>query len=315
MQKQEEISHISRADDLTTNDSTTRQLFELKQFQKVILENQPQESSERLYVYIVPTPIKNLNSAERLTQEQFSMVEVGINGLRLPKSEHDSIQLNEIRHRNKLAAFKKQLIEELDNGCSGNIDQVKETLEKALPYRNITLCPISLAIIGEIADLDNNPELSHLYEALPEHIKGHLKEGNAEALLASDFLEAFGGFFNKSYREHDFILGRLCGITWLHQKCKNIEISEQEIEALIKQVNSEGKKLLDYDPKPSDLKLSQKVRIARIGIVRVVGELMSGTCQQNSTKWASGRLKGFRRNILCFGQELSGLLERRFVFH
>ena len=236
--------------------------IELEQFYKVIAETQPQESSERIYVYVVPAPVKNLDSSKRLTKGHFSMLEVGLSGLQLPKTEQDSIQITEINHRNKLAAYKQQLIEEIDNGCSGNIEQVKATLEDAIPYRKVELSPISPAIVSKIVE-ENIFFLKPVFDKLPKQIQDLVIEGNAEALLASDFLGAFGGFFNKSYRKHDFLLGRLCGLTWLHLNCPDMQISESEIASLVNEIEQ---KILNYDPQPSDLKLSQKTRLARMAI-------------------------------------------------
>ena len=236
--------------------------IELEQFYKVIAETQPQESSERIYVYVVPAPVKNLDSSKRLTKGHFSMLEVGLSGLQLPKTEQDSIQITEINHRNKLAAYKQQLIEEIDNGCSGNIEQVKATLEDAIPYRKVELSPISPAIVSKIVE-ENIFFLKPVFDKLPKQIQDLVIEGSAEALLASDFLGAFGGFFNKSYRKHDFLLGRLCGLTWLPLNCPDMQISESEITSLVNEIEQ---KILNYDPQPSDLKLSQKTRLARMAI-------------------------------------------------
>jgi hypothetical protein len=95
---------------------------------------------------------------------------------------------------------------------------------------------------------------------MPAHLQTSLKEGNAAELLASDFLGAFGGFFDERYRAHDFLIGRICGITWLIEQC-NVEIDEQEVQTIVGQIKT---KLLKEDPKPSDLKLSQKIMIGRI---------------------------------------------------
>lgn len=244
-------------------DTSTTQAQTEQQFYPAFAKTQLQDLPERIYVYVVPAPVKNLKSSKRLMTGNFSMLEVGLSGLQLPKTEQDSIQINEINHRNKLATYKQQLIEELDKDCSGNIEQVKATLEKAIPYRKINLSPISPAIIGKIATNPNLTSLKPIFDRLPKDVQGFLQEGNAEALLASDFLGAFGGFFNKSYREHDFLLGRLCGITWLHLNCSGIQISESEIANLANEIEQ---KILAYDPQPSDLKFSQKTRLARMAI-------------------------------------------------
>lgn len=247
-----------------------------EQFYEAFAENK----SERLYVYVVPAPVKNLESSKRLTKVHFSMLEVGLSGLQLPKTEQNSIQITEINHRNKLAECKQQLILELEKSCSGDVNQVKAILENAIPYRKIELSPISPAIIGKIAE-KNISSLKPIFDKLPKHIQDFMIEGNAEALLASDFLGAFGGFFNKSYREHDFLLGRLCGLTWLHLNCPDMQISEGEIVSLVNEIEQ---KILDYDPQPSDLKLSQKTRLARMAIRALRIVVIEGKIAERETQ-------------------------------
>ncbi|MBD1841420.1 patatin-like phospholipase family protein [Coleofasciculus sp. FACHB-501] len=232
------------------------------QFQEEFTAQQPSINTERLHVYIRPVPVENLNSAKRLTQGEFSTLEVGLSGLTLPKSEHDSLRLREILKRNQLALAKEKLIEAIEDKNFGDISQIEKIIEEAIPYRHIKLRPITPAIIGEIANSRSNgiSRLQLIYDNLPKNIKASLQEGSAAELLASDFLGAFGGFFDKRYRDHDFLLGRICGITWLHQYC-NVEITEAEVDTIVRQIK---KYLLAQDPQPADLKLSQKIRIARI---------------------------------------------------
>ncbi|MFE1745245.1 patatin-like phospholipase family protein [Coleofasciculus sp. H7-2] len=232
------------------------------QFQEEFTAQQPSINTERLHVYIRPVPVENLNSAKQLTQGEFSTLEVGFSGLTLPKAEHDSLRLREIQKRNQLVLAKEKLIEAIEKKNLGDISQIEEIIEEAIPYRHIKLRPITPAIIGEIANSGSNAlsRLKPIYDNLPKNIKASLQEGSAAELLASDFLGAFGGFFDKRYRDHDFLLGRICGITWLHQYC-NVEITEAEVDTIVRQSK---KYLLEQDPQPSSLKLSQKIRIARI---------------------------------------------------
>ncbi|MBD2740794.1 patatin-like phospholipase family protein [Coleofasciculus sp. FACHB-1120] len=233
------------------------------QFQEKFTAQQPSINTERLHVYIRPVPVENLNSAKRLTQGQFSTLEVGLSGLTLPKAEHDSLRLREIQEQNQLALAKRKLLEAIEKKNLEDMNQVKQIIEEAIPYRHIKLRPITPAILGEIANSESSNTISKLkpiYDNLPKNIKNSLQEGSVAELLASDFLGAFGGFFDKRYRDHDFLLGRICGITWLHQYC-DVEITEAEVDTIVRQSK---KYLLERDPQPSDLKLSQKIRIARI---------------------------------------------------
>jgi hypothetical protein len=255
------LKGIELENDLRSNQ--THKNERSSQFQEEFTAQQPSINTERLHVYIRPVPVENLNSAKRLTQGEFSTLEVGFSGLTLPKAEHDSLRLREIQKRNQLVLAKEKLIETIEKKNLGDMSQIENIIEKAIPYQHIKLRPITPAIIGEIANSGSNANLSRLkpiYENLPKNLKASLQEGSAAELLASDFLGAFGGFFDKRYRDHDFLLGRICGITWLHQYC-DVEITEAEVDTIVRQSK---KYLLEQDPQPSDLKLSQKIRIVRI---------------------------------------------------
>jgi hypothetical protein len=236
---------------------------QLEDFQKEFKEQAPTIRYERLHVYIRPIPIENFKSEKRLTQGHFTMLEVGISGLTLPKNEHDSIRLKEIKRRNQMVAAKQNLLKLLKNKGIGDLNPIKKILEEAIPYQHIELRPITAGMIGKLAEPQIHPKLSKLlpiYAAMPRHVQASLQEGNAATLLASDFLGAFGGFFDKRYRVHDFIMGRICGMIWLAEHC-DVEITDEEVQAIAQQVKTH---ILNEDPQPSDLKLSQKLRIGRI---------------------------------------------------
>jgi predicted acylesterase/phospholipase RssA len=243
-----------------------------RDFKKQFFENKPQDDSERLHVYIRPIPVEDLKSNKRLTRGHFSMLEVALSGLALPKEEHDSIRLQEIEKRNQIVEAKQELLKNLN---SDRLLEIQPLLDKAIPYQHVELRPITPAILSNITDHQNHPKLSQLqpiYDALLEQIRkgnkeAQLQEGGAAQLLASDFLGAFGGFFDKRYREHDFLIGRLCGIAWLQENCHEVKLTEQEINDLIVEIKGNRKsagKILTEDPTPSNLKLSQKIRIGRI---------------------------------------------------
>ena len=245
------------------------------EFQNQWQEIRKESNPERVYVYIRPVPIESLNSAARLTQGHFTVLDVALSGLTLPKTEYDATQLREIEKRNQIAETKNKLLQELDKECPPNLDKLKKMLDEAIPYRHIDLSPITPAILCKIDRAEPGSKLAQLkqiYAGLQqtEYIKENLNTGNAAALLASDFLGAFGGFFDKRYREHDFLLGRLCGITWLYDNCPSVEIPPEEIDDLVRQITGDekkqGKKILDRDPTAADLKLSQKIRIARLAL-------------------------------------------------
>ena len=108
-------------------------------------------ASQRLYVYIQPAPTNDLNSRPSLTKSVFSMLEVGLSGLTLPKSEHDAIRLAQIRQRNEDARRKKVLLEKIQGA---EFDGVREWLtaaiEEAIPYRPIKLCRIDPSLLSTV---------------------------------------------------------------------------------------------------------------------------------------------------------------------
>lgn len=233
----------------------------VSEWKKLNLDNR-----KRLYVYIQPTPTEKLTSEARLTKGYFSAIEIGLSAFTLPWEEHDAIRLNEILRRNRDAQRKQKLRLRLaEKFGTENLAEIDTILDETIPYRFINLKRIDPSIIGTIYQSSSLQSLLPIYEALPDRIKQNLQEKNTKGILASDFLGAFGGFFDKRYREHDFLLGRISGLTWLCQNCQ-VEISESKINDILAQMQGKNKKILDIDPKPSDLKLSQKIRIGKLAL-------------------------------------------------
>jgi Patatin-like phospholipase len=229
------------------------------EFQQEFLKDRVEDKPERLHIYIRPIPVENLKSEPRLTRKYFSMFEVAFSGLTLPREEHDPIRLREVRERNQKVELKQQLLNEFKTKLSEQFSKVKEVLEEVIPEKEVKISPITPAIIQNLSDFGE--DFKKLYNALPKTIQEKLKVGDAAALLASDFLGAFGGFFEQKYRDRDFLLGRLSGISWLKLHCDGVTIAG--IDTLTQKIEAQ-KSLFDKDPTPSNLKLSQKIRIARI---------------------------------------------------
>lgn len=230
---------------------------------------------KRLYVYIQPTPTEKLTSEARLTQGYFSTIQVGLSAFTLPWAEHDAIRLNEIVQRNQDAQRKQELRSRLaEKFGTDRLAEIDAAIDEAIPYQFVNLKRIDPAIIAAIhqsltsprdAEISSLQTLLPIYEALPYNIKQNLQERNTKGILASDFMGAFGGFFDKRYREHDFLLGRISGLTWLCQNCQ-VEVAEGKINEILAQMQGENKKLLETDPKPSDLRLSDKIRIGKLAL-------------------------------------------------
>jgi predicted acylesterase/phospholipase RssA len=238
------------------------------EFRGSLLRQYPEIDSDyqRLYVYVKPNPISNIASPERLTKKYFTMLETLLSALTLPNDEHEANQLRQIIEIEERVKLKKKLLQHT------NDDATKQILDEIVPYNSITLSPISPLIINTIQEAIHSPEntnprlrsLQPLYEQLTkkENIKKGLENKDANRLLASDFISAFGGFFDKRYREHDFLLGRICGITWLHT---NFDIQQPEgyIEQLAREID---KTILSENPSIKNLKFSSRIRLFRIGL-------------------------------------------------
>ena len=217
-----------------------------------------ESSEERYHVYVKPNPAVNLKSSNRLLKTSFTLWETAISGLRLPHEEHETIQIKEIQEIQKLTELKNSLLEHLNDNL-----ELKEKLNKAIPYQQINLSPITPLIIDKIAK-DDLEELKLIYDVLkdfsPMINEGLGAGGNSldpTKILASDFLGAFGGFFDRKYREHDFLIGRICGVTWLYSELK-LQIPQATINSLIQEI---PQTILREEPK---LKPSYIVRLFRI---------------------------------------------------
>ena len=228
-------------------------------FERWTEEGLGDRTKERLYVYIQPAPTNDLNSRPSITKSVFSMLEVGLSGLTLPKAEHDAIRLENIRQRNEDARRKKALLEKIQEA---EFAEVRETLtaaiEEAIPYRPIKLCRIDPSLLSTALSEEWKVRFPSVYEVLDEallrYIKDAITKQEASVLLASDFLGSFGGFFDQQYRDHDFFLGRLCGQLWLLENVwTEADDTDPRVQALVELIHVEKDQFLKEDPKPTSL--------------------------------------------------------------
>ena len=97
-------------------------------------------------------------------------------------------------------------------------------------------------------------------------------------LLASDFLGSFGGFFDQQYRDHDFLLGRLCGQLWLMENVwTGADDSDPRVQALVELIDAEKSQFLKEDPKPASLGKEGIGTIEKL-IWRLIMILLRGLC-------------------------------------
>lgn len=247
------------------------------------------ERDQRLYVYVSPYSLESLESKPSLKKNNFNLFDLLFGGLKIPSIQQDAMQLKQIVQINEQVDYKEKILshlETLSETSSGEtISQIKADLEKAIPYHHIQLSPITPLILNQISGIENlqtRNELEHLYQKFRYLFKTPLieKPTNVDELLASDFLNAFGGFFDKKYRQQDFILGRLCGLTWLHLNFSAID-TNSSISTLNKIFDS-GQIQFD-NPKVKDLKMSYRIRLTRI-LVRALRMMVAQTQMKQAQK-------------------------------
>ncbi|SKB11409.1 conserved membrane hypothetical protein [Planktothrix sp. PCC 11201] len=247
------------------------------------------ERDRRIYAYVSPSSLENLESKPSLKKNNFNLFDLLFDGLNIPSAQQDAMQLKQIVEINQQVDYKENilsLLETLSTDPSGEtISQIKTDLEKAIPYHHIQLSPITPLILNQIPGIENveaREQLENLYKKFRYLFKAPLveKPTNVDQLLASDFLNAFGGFFDRKYREQDFILGRLCGLTWLHLNFNQIDT--QSSISRLNQVFDSGKIQFD-NPKVKDLKISYRIRLIRL-LVRGLRMITVQTEMKNSKK-------------------------------
>ncbi|WRH66249.1 MAG: patatin-like phospholipase family protein [Planktothrix sp. GU0601_MAG3] len=247
------------------------------------------ERDRRIYAYVSPSSLENLESRPSLKKNYFNLFDLLFDGLNIPSAQQDAMQLKRIVEINQQVDYKENilsLLETLSPNQSGEtISQIKTDLEKAIPYHHIQLSPITPLILNQIPGIENTEarsQLENLYKKFRYLFKTPLveKATNVDQLLASDFLNAFGGFFDRKYREQDFILGRLCGLTWLHLNFDSIDTQSSILR--LNQIFDSGKIQFD-NPKVKDLKISYRIRLIRL-LVRGLRMMTSQTRIKNSSK-------------------------------
>jgi predicted acylesterase/phospholipase RssA len=270
-------------------------------------------SQQRLYVYIQPDPANSIESRPRLTKGTFSILQVAMSGLTLPKSEHDAIRLKNIQERNRDALRRQHLIETISKLDSLSYEQ-KETLfeaiNDAIPYQYVQLRRIDPSLLANLYHNERpgvwNALANALTTAIAEkpYMLGALQNRTVKSLLASDFLGAFGGFFNRAYREHDFLLGRICAQLWLLENCwGEVTSDDPRVIALIKLIQSGQEKFLTTDPKATDLLESKQAYLVEDLAWRALRILIKETTANNQANSAQTRgISGIWRWIQSFWQ-------------
>jgi predicted acylesterase/phospholipase RssA len=230
-------------------------------FRQSLVDKYPEleGSYKRMHVYVKPNPVSNINSPERLTKKSFTMIETLLSSLTLPHDEHEATQLRQIIEIEEKVKLKKELLEKLDSDSKGIDQKYQSKLKEILPYDSIELSPISPLIINAIDSIESIPRLKRLmpiYDqlSLKKDVAEGLKKGDSSKILASDFINAFGGFFDKKYRQHDFLIGRICGITWLCENF-NMEYSDSYVQAVANEVSTT---ILSNNPEVKNLKWSDR---------------------------------------------------------
>jgi len=265
---------------------------------------QPPAEAQRRFVYVQPIPVTDLRSSPSLLRPFFGALASGLAGLLYPRAEHDHLRLEQIEEINKLVERRERLIEDL--GLPPDDPQAQH-LRQVLPYRPVRLDPIdpllpfrstasgsnrfrdllleeTAKVMGQPVDAAPGDETAALvrFETLlgkrsPDQPlpQGALAPAD---LLASDFLGAFGGFFNEHYRRHDYLIGRLSGLSWLALPGPHGEpplLSGDELRRAVHALAQRAR--ADYLPQPqrSGLRLRDWLRLLHLAAVRLPSVLLS----------------------------------------
>lgn len=203
------------------------------------------QEDDRLFVYVKPAPITEIPHEARLTQRIFSMLQTAAAGLTYPKEEHDELRLNEIHRINRQVQEKETLIMRARVLADNNVrEALIDDINRAIPYRMVKLerispleifqqpqnpCSFHSKLVKRIRESGLEKRLAELNDPIENGI-----EPNANQLLACDWLGAFGGFFRRDQREHDYLIGRLSGLAWLsNQNLINDDDLDRQLAALM----------------------------------------------------------------------------------
>lgn len=209
------------------------------------------QEEQRLFVYVKPAPITEIHHDPRLTQRLFTMLQSGLAGLTYPKEEHDELRLSEIRRINGQVRARKVLIRRAEDVAdAAQRQELLDGIHTAIPYRQVNLQRISPLEIFQgvgyprsfrnrlLAALRRRGSLEELQALLATPPQGTAAtDPDANHLLACDWLGAFGGFFSRAQREHDYLIGRLAGLAWLsNRNLIDTAGSEAQLEQLLPQL-------------------------------------------------------------------------------
>lgn len=277
--------------------------------------------NDRIYAYVAPFSLENLESKPSLKKNHFNLFDLLFEGLKIPSAQQDAMQLKQIVEINQQVDYKENILSLLDTlstpSSEETTSQIKNDLEKAIPYSHIQLSPITPLILNQISAIDHlevRDQLENLYEKFRSRFKIPLveKPTDVDQLLASDFLNAFGGFFDRKYREQDFILGRLCGLTWLHLNFNPVDTQNSILK--LNEIFDSGQVQFD-NPKVKDLKISYRIRLIRI-LVRGLRMMTTQTQINKSRKILMGLFQGILlplflliELVLTLGLVLTEILE------
>ncbi len=258
----------------------------------------PPVEERRRFVYVQPIPVTDLRSSPSLLRRFFGALASGLAGLTYPKAEHDHLRLQQIEEINRLVERREALIDQV-----GRSSPEAERLRQALPFRPVNLDPIdpvltfrseafrALLLQETEREMGQPPAGAPASEAeallrfetlLGQRTGAQPKPSGRLApadLLASDFLGAFGGFFDERYRRHDYLIGRLSGLAWLRQEGPRGEpplLTDDDIRAEVRELVRRARR--DYLPQTerSGLRFpADWLRLLRLLAVRLPYVLLS----------------------------------------
>lgn len=235
---------------------------DLEVFKKEWDQAQGRKALEQLrqHIYIQPNPYKSLEDSQDLREIYFSWLNIIGKGLKIPHLEHDHLRLEDIKSLNETYQF----FEDLKKYCN---DPTK--VDEKNPYLKVNLAEI-------------DPSLLFTAESLIPNISADLmtrmqleKPPSCQEVLASDILNGFGGFFQKSYRKHDFLLGRLSALTWLQttfsQELNSNQTKRLPIQEALESIETE---ILESPPKLTCKMKTQVIKLAIDSVPLFILELL-----------------------------------------
>lgn len=165
-----------------------------------------------------------------------------------------------------------------------------------------------LALLDQVADLRRKSEVT-IYAVAPTWFVPPGGQDRQRVELAGEFLSAFGGFFDRSYRQHDFDLGRaVAGSVMSRRPASGPDLELQ----ILRDVNDREGLPTPLDPNVNSSPLAKKRFADRLG--HVAASLVRDSFSNLLVRLGGPALAAFFvRRVVKLGKERSELAILRIV--